>query len=224
MIASELIDEARDYHPDFRRKFGGDKPPIRRLSRIEQAVATKLAREEPDAISVSATINNAALTTALAGTGVLTVPAYIIIPKIRGVRLASSGGGIVKVHQINRAQQYEGGAPFPSVATKDRALVLTDLRKLGMGDDHGWEDIDSIEYDYVPLPAPLVAEDQELTIPDGLGGYLVAALAEWMAARLELTTIHARAQEDRREAMRDFLDTVLLQGAGENWHVLDGSS
>ena len=222
MRAGDLIDEARDYSPAFKSKYGGEKAPLRRLSRLEQALATAVVKLDPEALATAGSINAAAIATALADDdGVVAVPAYITIIDIKATATAAIGGGDRPVFRVTRTQQYRNGAPFPSVVLSDRALRLTDLRRVAQ-DLHGWEDFSAIVYDYVPLPAPLVDLDSELTVPDGLGGALVALLAEWMARRTPGSGVNLQDLKDERETLiADFIGSVTQQGLGDTWHVLD---
>lgn len=221
MRAREIIEEARDYDPSFNRRATPDPVALRRLSRIEVVVATMVAELEPEALNSLHTIELAVITAALGedGDGSLAVPAYVTPIRIRAI---DEDGFSREVVWINRRQQLQRGAPFPSVALSDAALHLTDARLVG-ADIHGWEEIDHINFEHVPVPPPLTTLNQELTLPDALGGALTSELAGWMAGRLNLGARAAELRGEAEAARSVFLSTVAQQGMGGNWHVLDRS-
>ena len=78
MRAGDIIEEARDFSAAFRNIVGGEKAPLRALSRIQQSLLSNLAQETPETISVPHEIAQSDILAALAGDRSIDVPEFLI--------------------------------------------------------------------------------------------------------------------------------------------------
>lgn len=216
MTAGELIEESRDYHPRLDRRAIPSLIARRKLSRILAARVTELAAETPDPLAVLETFDADDLAAAMAGDGTVEMPAYVTLCDVRAF-LDDTGEQVeMEVARVALGARLRHSAPFPSVVAQNEALLLTDLRLIGRT-EHGWEDVEELRVRYVPLPEDLATDADEVAVPDGLRGLLVADLAIWMMGRLDLDA--SEAKEDRDRCLGAFLGTVALQERGGSWNV-----
>lgn len=224
MVAGDVIDEARDYSPAFRNISGGEKAPLRALSRVQQAMLSELSKETPEVISTRHEITKNDIDTVMARESrdrSLDIPPFILfLPTVRiGTTLDSGVLASDPVAIVSLADQLKDNSGFPSVAFTDKKITFTDLRFL-TGILHGWEEyIGPLTYRYVPLPAYLESPKEELYLPDGLRGAVVQELAVWMAMRLGDTNLATLIQGQVSQTIHHFIDAVRLQERSIPWHV-----
>ena len=223
MKAGDILDEARDFSSAFRNLDGGEKAPLRALSRIQQGILSNLSQETPEAVSVQHEIAMNDLLAALGGDRYLSVPEFIItLPNLRiGLAVGATTLATAPVSVVPLTDQLKPGADFPSVAFSSGKLWVTDLRLAG-GSDHGWEDyVGPLVYRYVPMPPYLEGLDDDLSVPDGLRAALAQELAVWMATRMGDSGLVAILQGQAATVMHHYIDSVRLQERGTPWTVLD---
>lgn len=192
IIPRELITQARGYHPDFERDRHPNSVLLRRMRTSARKLVRKAVEIAPEPLGTTDTISAAEIATALADTdGRITVPAYITPVHCRAFYDPDLTGGDAEseVEMVYEAARFQGGSFFPSVLVLDTAIQLTDLRKLG-NTEHGWEQVTSMEWVYVPDPELADPDDLDTSIdaalvgtPDSLEGALELDLAAFMARR-----------------------------------------
>lgn len=226
MIPRALIDEARDYHPDFARERTPGRVLLKRLRSSARRIVRKAVEiAQPDVLAVIDSIDNATIVTALNTTdGFVTVPAFITPIAARAIwDPAISSVAQTPVELVYEAERLAGGSFFPSVQVLESQIRFTDLRDLGEL-VHGWEEVTSVDWVYVPDPELDDPDDLDASmdedlvgVPDSLQGALVAELALFMARRLGMKDPSYR--EDLKTEIAEWVYTIQQKGAAIPWRV-----
>ena len=230
MTPRELIDEARDYHPDFDRHQTPEKGLARRLELTARKLVRQAAQLEPEPLASLASFTDTEIEEALATTGGrLAVPAFITPITARVVHVDSSGyERAEQVEFVVEKLRLDKDSYFPSLTVETAGIRLTDLRAMGV-ENHGWQDIQSLDWFYVaepslaldgdgnPLPLDAAVVAPLTGTPDALRSALVLDLAIFLAMRLGIQTVSYRAE--LRSEQQAFIDGIRQQAAATPWHV-----
>lgn len=179
--ASEVIDEARDWHPSFDPKVIQDKMLWRVISRAERSILQLVLEEADEVITVPDVIDLATISAALAADAGIALAANLLVSS--GVVRIVDTVEKVPLNLLAPIHQHDPPAPWrPTAWIEGGDLVLLDLRRFG-GTVTGWEQFDEITLQIVPAPVPIAANTSNLTVPDICRNAVVDALVLFMAAR-----------------------------------------
>jgi hypothetical protein len=226
MIASALIDEARDFHVSFGPTKHGDTLLLRELSRTERRLSARLMAVGAEHLLAEDVVFSADdIADALTGEP-LDLPGYQkILSSI--VALADQ---LVSV-EFHSDETF--GSPRPYCGRlSGRKLYLaqpSDFQdeigaelNAALADQNPWADAEALRITLVPLPKDLDSLADKVTGPDEAKLYYVAALVEFMARRsndLDATT-RRELIEIARTDQQEVLEQFSLRSANETkWEV-----
>ena len=191
LLAADLVDEARDFHPAFNPKAHPNKGVLRQLSRIERRLMGVLAEQAEDRVAQWLEITLEALALALPTEGGIPLPEYI---KVLDAYASPRGfGPREKIEIVSERQTMGALMYFPMVRiTGGKLYPITTRGPRGWGG--GWEHLGGLHLRYIPIPPLLQTLEQRLVIPDLAHQALVDNLAVWLAGRATVQITNADPQ------------------------------
>jgi len=225
MLASEIIDEAREFHISFDPQTHPTTMLLRALHRAEERFFDVVANIAPDALATELVYDEAAIAAGVLG-GTLTIPAYrAILPT--GVLVSdqgifpvaivsdeeSGGGNVLQVRVVGRSLYIAQSTAF-------QAEMPSDISS-GLQDYSYFKDATALKLNYVPSPEPITDLGATLVSPDDSRRFLQAELVRFMANRdpslgaekVGITADAAMLQDDVVEQYAN------RSGAESRWYV-----
>lgn len=225
MLASEIIDEAREFHISFDQITHPTTMMLRALHRAEARFVDVVANIAPDALATELVFDAAAIAAGVAG-GALTIPTYRallptgVLVTTRGLYPVgissdeqSGGGNVLQVRVVGRSLYIAQSTAFQAEMPGD---ISSDLQ-----DYSYFEDGEALKLTYIPAPEPIATLGATLTTPDDSRRFLQAELVKFMALRSpnigqERTGIMAEASM----LQEDVIEQYARRSAGETrWYV-----
>ena len=188
MIASDLLDEARDFHASFTKQQVPDRAALRALTRAVERIVQQVAAITPEALAEVVDVPQALVATAASTrTGIALGDHVLLLKPVRAV-LANSGVR-VKVDTPDHATSHTWGVvKFPSATLLGGKLYPLNLADLNTNStEHGWDAYDGLEVRMVPVPAELSLPTDTVPLPAVCRPALVMAVALFMAGRTSNT-------------------------------------
>lgn len=213
ILASVVVDQARDYHPGFDPRSTPDKAALRALSRYQRRLAQKVTEVNEEALattlSFSKTLVDAAALAGITGAG-LVIPDHILILGAFTKKVLDPSRRF-RVDLIPYANLgMEALRRFPSAFLIRQVLHPVNSYESGSmvikgsaSATHGWEDLDGIDLLIVLTPPALTTMASEISLPDTVEDALVTNLALFMARR------KPGALRDLPDLKQDALDAEL---------------
>lgn len=210
LVAREIINAARDHHPEFLRNDYSNVMLLRALSRAQTALYQAAFSENEEALATSKQFPRATVEAAVkTGTG-MSLPAHVLI---LGVVVRKTDGHSCKMQLVPYTDllSMEEKKAFPA-----GALVGQRLHPVASDD---WADVKNVSVRYVPMPEKLETLDQELTIPDTAENAVVLALVVFMAQRGNLLSSLPGIVESAGAAQQAWVNMVAEQDTTSSWTV-----
>jgi len=213
----EIIDAARDYHPEFRPRDTPNKSAFRQLVQIERRLVRDISAIDDTALLREGVIDGEAIETHLASGDPIPLPRHTIIQGGSVRRKDYPEGGETRLVPLPANQSKSAPEHFPSYTLYGGGMRLTNLNVWG-NPEHGWNDYGEIRYRYVPIPDPEDWKEETLLGPIA-DGALTANLALWMARRLGvLRELRGLPDEAEQEEQSTVL-SISGQGDYETWQI-----
>jgi hypothetical protein len=236
LVASEIIDEARDFHPGFDPRTVPDRVALRFLSRITRRLASRVTLEAEDALISKYVISAADLDLSLDGdsladpvveadSGVL-LPAHLYLSKSVHVKWEDDDKRYPVTLTHYHGRYSTGAFRFPSGAIFGGRFYPMDCRRVNgsTGGMHGWEEAEQVELMMVRVPSDLTQMDDLVGIHSVCRDALVTGVALAMAGRTpgsiaDLPTLKGDAVSSFEEAVAQ----LASQDSGV-WEVAQGGA
>ncbi len=201
ITAATVLQEARELHPAFAEKWTPDPLAWRFLGRYQRTLVSKIAVLHPDLLEETDTIS-LPLTPFASGHTLPDAHLYR-----RGISYFSSG--LKDVFHLIPWQNRPYNRLFPGGSILKGVLYL-----LGQATD--WTAYASIDIKYVPIPALITAGTDTFVLPDYAHPTLVAATADYLAARVasvkDAPSVDVRRiHDDKEKAQSECLRMVATQ-------------
>jgi hypothetical protein len=178
MRASELIHEARDYHPAFHPHAIPDDMLLRRLSTMQRHIVQAVARLAEEALAARITIDQAELLASLDGTGI-EIDGLLALSDV-SVRFMDREI-LHPIALVAHANRHDPGV-WPSAWIAGRRLHLIDKRHFGEI-AHGWEEAAELVVLATITPPEIADDGTELVLDAAARTALVLDLVRFMAVR-----------------------------------------
>lgn len=215
LIAGELIDEARDFHPSFDAQTVQEKILLRQLSRAERAIYQLVLEVADEVITVPEVIDLATIQAALAANAGIALPAHLLVSS-GTVRIVNTER-LAPLILLSYVHQHDPPYPWrPTAWVEGGDLVLMDLRRF-LGTNHGWENFDQITLQLVPAPTQITDVADPLSLPDIARNTIVDQLVVFMAGRKGIKV--GVSQEDALVSMRAVAMSIARQTQVGRWYV-----
>jgi hypothetical protein len=213
--ARDIIDQARDYHPDFNDHVVTGPVLLRQLSRLQRTLAEKIFATSETAMAATEEFTPTDITYGFTTGDGLELPEHLLLLQ---AQVTTDDGTTRDLAVIPHAQRLDRGAIWPAAYLLGGTLYLVDRRAFGEGGS-GWERVTGISVTYVPAPRQLTSPDSRLTVPDRAEPVLVAQLAHHMASRLGITSELPGLAEEATAAEEAMLHGIAQHDTTTTWMV-----
>lgn len=207
LVAKDIIEQARDFHPAFLNNDHSDKMLLGVLSRLQRQLYEQVVKLNEEALAENYTLAIADILAAEDTQGGVVLPDhYLVISAL----LRYSTGTMAPVEFVDyRAEEAE----FPAAALIGQELFpFPSIR---------WEDtnIEDMLIRYVPVPAKLTALTSELSLPVQAEDALVMGLVLFMATRANVMGELPSILEQAQASVTSFVDMLTDQDTTTLWTV-----
>lgn len=207
LVAQDVIEAARDFHPAFTPNDFSDKMLLRQLYRLERSLFEAVVKVDEEALAENRAIPAALVRAALKTENGVSLPEHYLLLSAK-VRYAD--GEPIPVEFVTyKGGVIHGGFPLMSVVGQRLHPVEHDE----------WGNIKDVLVRYVPLPEKLTTLDQELTIPEAAEDALIFSLVSFMATRGNFLSQLPGLPAQVQAAQQNFIDGLNQQDTTTLWTV-----
>lgn len=227
LVAENVIDLAREFHPDFMPEAHPSSVCLSALRRAERRFFHQVALIAPNAVALDHVFDATEIASALDGAA-LTPPSFrMLLPTailanesgLFSVTISeeeSSGGtNPTQIRMVGRSLYIEQPTAFQGEMD---ASMLADMK-----DQSHFKDADGLRITYVPSPDGSLALADSLTAPDDAEDFLVGDLVRFLVGRTP--AMGPERQEMMAMAMQMQADVLAMyqnrSAAETRWFVTD---
>jgi hypothetical protein len=226
MLASDLVEEARDYHESFVPERHQPRLLFRALRTLEERFFQEMATIAEGAVSAETVFDAAAIDTAIDGTA-LALPAYT---KLLVAVFATSVDQLVEVTLMQSEVSGQGDGYEARVMGRElylaqpstfQAEMSTNLVD-GLRSSSPFLDGQALRITYVPKPAAIPQASTTMLADDDARGYFVGGLIMLMAGRTKGLDVPTKKflMDAGTAMMQGVRQTFAERGANEaTWYV-----
>lgn len=208
LVARDIIDAARDFHPGFHQHDFSSAMLLRQLYRIEKSLFEQVVKLDEEALATNKVVAKGLITAAMRTESGVSLPPHYLVLSAK-VRYKDRD----ETSQIEFIDYRQTEAYFPSASIVGQRLHPFPSEE--------WDSpaVKDVLVRYVPLPERYTALTDELAIPEAAEEALVQGLAAFMARRGNLAMELPGIFEYAAAAASSFLAQIAEQDMTSLWTV-----